>query len=59
MSPIVSQDAILRMYRDACQEMPEDRALLDVAGRTGHEPQVIESVLAARESLHNAMEVLA
>lgn len=51
---IVSRRTVEAMFDDAHKEMDRDAAVLDVAGRTGHDPVTIESVLAARESAHTA-----
>lgn len=56
MTPIVSQEAICRMFDAALKTLDRDAAVLDVAGRTGHDVVTIESVLASREARHNAME---
>lgn len=51
---IVSRSDVEKLYDVALKTMDRDTAVLDVAGRTGHDPVTIESVLAARESLHTA-----
>lgn len=55
MPPIVSQEVIRRMFKDATNEMSEEDAMLHVAGVTGHEVTTIESVLWTAESRHTAV----
>ena len=51
---IVSRSDVEKFYAEARKTLDSDAAVLDVAGRTGHDPVTIECVLAARESLHTA-----
>lgn len=49
-----SRQVIKDLFTDALKEMDWDRAVLDVAGRTGQSPAIVEGVVQSRESAHSA-----